>query len=179
MKKSVLTLAALMFVFLWVNTSAAADRLSTSTRKNDTTVNAKPSKKKQIKGFKTDIQKDATENKNFRKVLYTAKHLQLVLMSLKPGEEIGSETHANSDQFFRFEGGSGKCIINETVYTVKDGDVIIVPAGSKHNVINTDAHKDLKLYTIYAIPQHKDGVIRATKKDADEHEAKFDGKTTE
>lgn len=132
-----------------------------------------------MKGFKTDIQKDATENKNFRKVLYTARYLQLVLMSLKPGEEIGSETHADSDQFFRFEGGNGKCIINETVYAVKDGDGVIVPAGSTHNVINTDEHEDLKLYTIYAIPQHKDGIIRATKKDAEQDEAKFDGKTTE
>lgn len=179
MRKSVSTLAALIVVFLWVNTSAAGDRLSTLMLKTNSIQNPKPNKKKQMKGFKTDIQKDATENKNYRKVLYTAKHLQLVLMSLKPGEEIGSETHANSDQFFRFEGGSGKCTINETVYSVKDGDVIIVPAGSKHNVINTDAHKDLKLYTIYAIPQHKDGTIRATKKEADQHEAKFDGKTTE
>jgi mannose-6-phosphate isomerase-like protein (cupin superfamily) len=147
--------------------------------KTDTAAKAKSPIQTKVKGFKTDIQKDVTENRNFRKVLYTAKHLQLVLMSLKPGEEIGSETHANSDQFFRFEGGSGKCIINETVYNVKDGDVIIVPAGSKHNVINTDATKDLKLYTIYAVPQHKDGIIRATKKDADQHVAKFDGKTTE
>jgi mannose-6-phosphate isomerase-like protein (cupin superfamily) len=179
MKKLLFPIALLTATLVFTNGLRAADRPSGSMLVTDTTQKAKPTKKMQMKGYKTDIQKDATENKNFRKVLYTAKHLQLVLMSLKPGEEIGSETHAKSDQFFRFEGGSGKCIINSTTYMVKDGDVIIVPAGSKHNVINTDAHKDLKLYTIYAIPQHKDGIIRATKKDAEQHEAKFDGKTTE
>ena len=132
-----------------------------------------------MKGFNSNIEKDALKNENFRKVLYTSKNLQLVLMSLKPGEEIGSEIHVNSDQFFRFESGKGKCIINENEYNVESGDVIIVPVGSKHNVINTDATKELKMYTIYALPQHKDGIIRATKKDAQDNEAKFDGKTTE
>ncbi|RKR84668.1 mannose-6-phosphate isomerase-like protein (cupin superfamily) [Mucilaginibacter gracilis] len=179
MKKILFPIALLTATLVFANGLRAAGRPSGPMLVTDTIQKAKQTQKTQMKGFKTDIQKDATENKNFRKVLYTAKHLQLVLMSLKPGEEIGSETHAKSDQFFRFEGGSGICIINSTTYIVKDGDVIIVPAGSKHNVINTDAHKDLKLYTIYAIPQHKDGIIRATKKDAEQHEAKFDGKTTE
>ncbi|HEK19614.1 MAG: cupin domain-containing protein [Mucilaginibacter sp.] len=179
MKKSSFAMALLTVTLIFTSGLRAAGGPSGSTLVTEIILKAKLNKKTQMKGFKTDIQRDATDNKNFRKVLYTAKHLQLVLMSLKPGEEIGSETHAKSDQFFRFEGGTGKCIINSTSYTVKDGDVIIIPAGSKHNVINTDAHTDLKLYTIYAIPQHKDGIIRATKKDAEQHEAKFYGKTTE
>ena len=132
-----------------------------------------------MKGFNTNIEKDALESNNFRKVLYTGAHMQLVLMSLKPGEEIGEETHLKSDQFFRFESGTGKCIVNGTEYEVKAGDVVLVPSGSKHNVINTDPTNDLKLYTIYAAPNHKDGIVRATKEEAEKNEAKFDGKTTE
>jgi mannose-6-phosphate isomerase-like protein (cupin superfamily) len=105
--------------------------------------------------------------------------MQLVLMSIKPGEEIGEETHLKSDQFFRFESGIGKCTVNGIAYNVKAGDVVLVPSGSKHNVINTDATKDLKLYTIYALPNHQDGIVRTTKEDASKREAKFDGKTTE
>ncbi len=131
------------------------------------------------KGLKTNIEKDALDNSNYRKVLYTGEHMQLVLMSLKPGEEIGDEIHLKSDQFFRFESGQGKCTINENEYAVGSGDIVLVPAGATHNVINTDATADLRLYTIYASPNHKDGVIRATKKEADENEAKFDGKVTE
>ncbi len=97
-----------------------------------------------MKGFNSNIEKSALENDNFRKVLYSGHHLQLVLMSLKAGEEIGSEIHTDTDQFFRFEEGSGKCIIDGNEYKVKDGDVIIVPAGAKHNVINTDKTKKLK-----------------------------------
>jgi len=145
---------------------------------NELTTSVEP-KKSIMKGFKSNIEKDALKNENFRKVLYTSKNLQLVLMSLKPGEEIGTEIHVNSDQFFRFESGKGKCIINENEYNVESGDVIVVPVGSKHNVINTDAVKELKMYTIYALPQHKDGIIRATKKDAENNATKFDGKTTE
>ena len=132
-----------------------------------------------MKGFNSNIEKDALKNENFRKVLYTSKHLQLVLMSLKPGEDIGEETHPNIDQFFRFESGKGKCIINGNEYKVENGDVIVVPAGSKHNVINTDAIKELKMYTIYGPPNHKDGIINATKKDSEKNDVKFDGKTTE
>src|SRR5674476_1345946 len=97
-----------------------------------------------MKGFNSNIEKDTLKNENFRKVLYTSKHMQLVLMSLKPGEDIGEETHPSVDQFFRFEAGNGKCIIDGNEYVVGNGDVIIVPAGSKHNVINTDAVKELK-----------------------------------
>ena len=91
-----------------------------------------------MKGFKTNIEKDTIENNNFRKALYTSKHLQLVLMSLKVGEDIGAEIHFDNDQFFRFESGNGKCIIDGNVYHVSEGDAIIVPAGAKHNIINVD-----------------------------------------
>jgi mannose-6-phosphate isomerase-like protein (cupin superfamily) len=132
-----------------------------------------------MKGFKSNIEKATLENNNFRKVLYSGHHLQLVLMSLKAGEEIGSEIHKDNDQFFRFEGGSGKCVIDGNEYNVKDGDVIVVPAGAKHNIMNVDRAKQLKMYTIYAPPHHKDGIVRATKKDAESNEAEFDGKATE
>jgi len=130
-----------------------------------------------MKGFKSNIEKDALKNENFRNVLYSSKHLQVVLMSLKPGEDIGLETHVSTDQFFR--GGKGKCIIDGNEYKVKNGDAIVVPAGAKHNVKNTDSVNELKMYTIYAPPQHKDGLINATKKDAEKKDVKFDGKTTE
>jgi mannose-6-phosphate isomerase-like protein (cupin superfamily) len=132
-----------------------------------------------MNGFKSNIEKDTLENDNFRKVLYTGEHLQLVLMSLKVGEEIGEETHEKNDQFFRFESGSGKCIIDGKVYSVKDGDVIVVPAGAKHNIINTSIDKAFKMYTIYGPPNHLDGIVRATKKDAEREKEQFDGITTE
>jgi mannose-6-phosphate isomerase-like protein (cupin superfamily) len=129
------------------------------------------------KGYKENIEKLTIENKNFRKVLYTGKHCQLVLMSLLPGEEIGSEIHNENDQFFRFEEGSGKVIINETEYEVVDGDAVIVPSGAKHNVIAGES--GLKLYTIYSPAHHKDGIVRETKKEAEDNEADFDGLLTE
>ena len=132
-----------------------------------------------MKGFKTNIEKDTLENENFRKVIYTGKKLQLVLMTLKVGEDIGEETHKDADQFFRFESGYGKCIIDGHEYRVKEGDVIVVPAGAKHNIINNDNEEELKLYTIYAPPQHQDGIVRRTKKEAEEKEEAFDGKTSE
>lgn len=131
------------------------------------------------KGYKDNIESLTLENENFRKVLYTAEHCQLVAMALKPGEEIGSEVHEDGDQFFRFEKGEGKVIINETEYAVGDGDTAIVPAGATHNVINTSASDPLKLYTIYAPPHHQDGVVRATKAEAEANGPEFDGKTTE
>lgn len=132
-----------------------------------------------MKGFHTNIEKDSVENNNFRKVLYTGKHSQLVLMSLKPLEDIGSEVHPDNDQFFRFEKGTGKCIINDTEYELKDGDVIVVPAGAEHNIMNTSASEDLKLYTIYSPAHHKDAIVRTTKGEASANEAEFDGITTE
>lgn len=131
-----------------------------------------------MKGFKGNIEKETLDNDNFRKVLYTGKHLQLVLMSLKPGEEIGEEIHQNNDQFFRFESGTGKCTIDENNYHVTEGDVIVVPAGTKHNVINT-SDEPFKMYTIYSPPNHQDGIIRATKKEADVKDEKFNGVISE
>ena len=131
-----------------------------------------------MKGFKSNIEKDTLENKKFRKVLYTGKHLQLVLMSLKVGEDIGAETHPDNDQFFRFESGSGKCVIDGNEYKVKDGDVIVVPAGARHNVINEGVN-ELKMYTLYGPPNHQDGTIRNTKEDAEKMDEEFDGKTSE
>ena len=131
-----------------------------------------------MKGFKGNIEKKTLENENFRKVLYSGEHLQLVLMSLKPGEEIGEEIHENNDQFFRFESGAGKCTIDENNYHVTEGDAIVVPAGAKHNVINTGA-EPFKMYTIYEPPNHQDGIIRATKEEADRKDEKFEGVTSE
>ncbi|QQR82806.1 cupin domain-containing protein [Candidatus Campbellbacteria bacterium] len=131
------------------------------------------------KGYKDNIEKLTLENENFRKVLYTAQHCQLVLMSLLPGEEIGSEVHEENDQFFRFEKGEGKVVINETEYSVSDGDAVIVPAGATHNVVNVSTTDMLKLYTIYAPAHHKDGVERHTKAEAIADGPEFDGVTTE
>ena len=131
-----------------------------------------------MKGFKGNIEKETLGNDNFRKVLYTGKHLQLVLMSLKVGEEIGEEIHQNNDQFFRFESGTGKCTIDENNFHVTDGDVILVPAGAKHNVINTGTNA-FKMYTIYGPPNHHDRTIRVTKEDAEKQDENFDGKTSE
>ena len=132
-----------------------------------------------MKGFVNNIEKETLENTNFRKVLYTSKYSQLVLMSLAPNEEIGMEVHKDNDQFFRFEKGQGKCIIDGNEYEVKDGTAVVVPAGSQHNIINVSGTEDLKLYTIYSPAHHKDGIVRATKAEAMANEAEFDGKTTE
>ncbi|MDP4261784.1 MAG: cupin domain-containing protein [Bacteroidota bacterium] len=132
-----------------------------------------------MKGFKINIEKAATGNDNFRKVLYTSSHSQLVLMSLKPKEEIGEEIHHDNDQFFRIESGHGKCIIDRTEYELKDGDAIVIPAGAKHNVINISKDAALKMYTIYSPAHHKDGIVRSTKADAVAHAEEFDGVTTE
>ncbi len=132
-----------------------------------------------MKGYRGEIEKDTLENENFRKVLYTGKHSQLVLMSLAPKEEIGMEVHAENDQFFRFEKGMGKVIIDGNEYEVSDGIAIIVPAGAEHNVINVSETETLKLYTIYSPAHHKDGIVRETKAEAESNETEFDGKTTE
>lgn len=132
-----------------------------------------------MKGFNSNIENDTIKNNNFRKVLYTGEHSQLVLMSLKPGEEIGMETHEENDQFIRFEKGEGKCIIDGSEHALEDGSAIIVPAGAEHNVINTSEIEDLKMYTIYSPPHHKDGIIHATKEEAEGDEEEFDGETTE
>lgn len=131
-----------------------------------------------MKGFVINIERAALENTNFRKVLYTAKNCQLVLMSLKPGEEIGSEVHT-LDQFIRVEAGEGKSILNGKEETLKDGSVVLVPAGVEHNIINTSREHDMKLYTLYAPPNHRDKVIHKTKAEAEHDDEHFDGKTTE
>ena len=132
-----------------------------------------------MKGYKTNIERQTLDNNNFRKVLYTGQNSQLVLMTLKVGEEIGSEVHPDRDQFFRFEQGVGEVHIDDTIHKVKDGDAVVVPAGSNHNVINTSQTEPLKLYTIYSPPEHKDGVVRVTKEEAELNEAHFDGTTSE
>jgi len=130
-------------------------------------------------GFKDNIEKLTLANNDFRHVLYTGKNSQLVLMSLLPNEEIGMEVHNENDQFFRFENGEGKVIIDGNEYTVSDGDAVVVPMGVEHNVINTSATEPLKLYTIYSPAHHKDGVVRATKEEAEKDGPEFDGVTTE
>ena len=136
-----------------------------------------------MKGYNANIEQLALENSNFRKVLYTLNGLQLVLMALKPGEEIGAEIHHENDQFFRFESGKGKVMIDENFYEVEDGSVVVVPKGANHNVINTSETEALKMYTIYTPAHHKDGVIHETKAIAEEAEHagtdEFDGKTSE
>jgi len=130
------------------------------------------------KGYKDNIEKLTTENISFRKVLYTGEESQLVLMSLIPGEEIGNEVHPDNDQFFRFESGNGDVRIDDSSYSVGDGDAIIVPKGARHNVVNT-GKEPLKFYTIYSPAHHKDGVEHVTKEQALSQEGDFDGITTE
>ena len=134
-----------------------------------------------MKGLNINIEKATLENSNFRKVLYTAKHCQLVLMNLKPREEIGMEVHKDNDQFFRFEQGQGKCLIEGNEYQVRNGSAIIIPAGAQHNIINTSSTEELKMYTIYSPPHHKDGIVRTTKQkaEAEKNKEEFDGITTE
>ncbi|HEY4474351.1 MAG TPA: cupin domain-containing protein [Candidatus Paceibacterota bacterium] len=129
-------------------------------------------------GYVTNIEKDSLDNKNFRKVLYTAKNSQLVVMSLLPKEEIGEEVH-QLDQFIRVEKGQGKTVLNDVEYELSDGFCVVVPAGTKHNIINTSETEEMKLYTVYSPPNHKDGTIHATKAEAEANEEHFDGQTTE
>lgn len=130
-----------------------------------------------MKGFVTDIERVTLENTDFRRVLYTAKNCQLVVMSLNPSEDIGEEVHT-LDQFFRCELGTGKVILDGNENPIESGTVIIVPAGARHNIINVGADA-LKLYTLYAPPNHRDGVVHATKDIAQKDEEHFDGATSE
>ena len=133
-----------------------------------------------MNGYHDDIEQQTIGNDDFRRVLYTGKTLQLVLMTLQPGEEIGTEVHDDRDQFFRFEEGAGKVHIDDNIYDVVDGSGVIVPAGARHNVRNT-GDAPLKMYTLYGPPEHLDGITQATKADADarHHDEEWDGKTTE
>ena len=120
-----------------------------------------------MSGFSTDIEKRTLENENFREVLFTAPHSQLVVMTLKPGEEIGTEKHDNGDQFIRVEAGSGEAIIDGKTHALSDGVAVVIPAGSVHNVVNTGSEA-LRLYTIYSPAEHPDGTVHRTKAEADE-----------
>ncbi|OGN42798.1 MAG: cupin [Caulobacterales bacterium RIFCSPHIGHO2_01_FULL_70_19] len=131
-----------------------------------------------MKGFIADIEDLTTSNTDFRRVLYTGKFLQLVLMTLKPGEEIGEEVHEDHDQFFRIESGSGEVLIDGVRTPIKDDDAVIVPAGARHNVTNT-GDQPLTLYTLYGPPDHREGVVHRTKAEAAAAEEHFDGTTTE
>jgi mannose-6-phosphate isomerase-like protein (cupin superfamily) len=130
-----------------------------------------------MKGYLQDIESIATKNTDFRRVLYTTKQSQLVLMALKPGEEIGAEVH-KSDQFFRVEEGSGNAVLDGVTTEVHAGFGVVVPGGAKHNIINTGT-APMKLYTIYSPPNHRDGVVHKTRADAEKDNEHFDGKTTE
>lgn len=136
-----------------------------------------------MRGFHANIEEETLANDNFRKVLYTGKNSQLVLMSLRAGEDIGVEVHSENDQFFRFESGTGQVMIDDTVYAVEVESAIVVPAGARHNVINMSESDALKFYTIYSPAHHKEGTIHATKADAEAAEERgdeeFDGVTTE
>jgi len=132
-----------------------------------------------VKGYVAAIEEETKKNTDFRRVLYTSRYSQLVLMSIGPGEEIGEEVHADHDQFFRFEAGEGKVVIDRVEHKVKDGSAVVVPAGALHNVINTSKKSDLRLYTIYSPPEHQHGTLRHTKAEAMAKEEHFDGKTSE
>jgi mannose-6-phosphate isomerase-like protein (cupin superfamily) len=132
-----------------------------------------------MNGFVENIEELTKNNSSFRKVLYTGKNTQLVLMSLPPKGEIGEEIHADNDQFFRIDAGQGKVMIDGNEHAVGDGSAIIVPAGTNHNVTNTSETDDLKLYTLYSPPHHKDGIERATREEAEANEEDFDGVTSE
>ena len=131
-----------------------------------------------MKGFVGDIEDQAESNSDFRRVVYTGKNLQLVLMSLKPGEDIGEEVHTDRDQFFRIEKGKGEVLIDGKRSKIKDEDAVLVPAGARHNIINT-GDKPMRLYTLYGPPEHRDGTVHATKVDAQKMKEHFDGKVSE
>jgi mannose-6-phosphate isomerase-like protein (cupin superfamily) len=131
-----------------------------------------------MKGFVGDIEQATQDNRDFRHVVYTGRHMQLVLMSLQPNEEIGEEVHEDTDQFFRLESGSGEIVIDGQATHVESGVAMIVPAGARHNVKNTGLSA-MHLYTIYAPPEHADGTVRRTRAEAEATEEHFTGKTTE
>lgn len=132
-----------------------------------------------MKGFVHNIEELTLKNHNFRTVVYTGKHSQLVVMSLRPNEDIGLETHPDTDQFFRCEKGEWTCSIDGNEYTISDGFAIVIPAGAQHNIINTSSTEPLQLYTIYSPAHHKDGTLHITKAEAQADKETFDGKTTD
>ncbi len=132
-----------------------------------------------MKGYVGDINKETKENENFRRVLYTAKSSQLVVMSLKPDEDIGEEVHEDGDQFIRVEEGEGKAILDGVEHKIVDDYAVVIPAGTRHNILNTSVDRPMKLYTIYSPPHHRDGVVHKTKEEAERDDEHFDGRTTE
>ncbi len=131
-----------------------------------------------MKGYVADIEKLTEDNHDFRQVLYTGSNLQLVLMALKPGQDIGMETHETHDQFFRIEKGRGAAVIDGVTHKVKDGDCVVVPAGAAHNLTNT-GDKPLRLYTLYGPPEHMDHLVQKKKAEAEASHEAFDGVATE
>jgi len=131
-----------------------------------------------MQGFVGDIEELSEKNSNFRRVLYTGKNLQLVMMALQPGEEIGEEIHDDGDQFFRVEEGEGEVLIDGNLSRIKSGDAVLIPGGARHNIVNT-GKRSLHVYTLYAPPEHRDGTVHATKADAEKSSEHFDGKSTE
>ena len=131
-----------------------------------------------MKGYITNIEKDSLENENFRKVLYTGKNSQLVLMAIEPRDDIGEEVH-KLDQFIRVEAGRGLAILDGVKHEISDGSAIVIPAGTMHNIINSSETEKLKLYSVYSPPEHKDGTIHKTKNEAENNKKHFDGETTE
>ena len=138
---------------------------------------ARSKEMKNAKGFVQNIETLTKENRDFRRVVYTAKNAQLVLMAIPPGDHIGLEVH-DVDQFFRVETGKGELVINDVRTPIEDGSAIVVPAGAQHDIVNTGT-APLKLYTLYAPPHHRDGTVHRTRADADNDKEHFDGKTTE
>ena len=120
-------------------------------------------------GYVTDIERDTLENDDYRRVLFTGKNTQLVLMTLQPGDEIGLETHDEHDQFIRVEAGSGTVIMNGERHALADGIAVVIPAGVEHNVVNTSSREPLRLYTLYSPPEHPDGTVHRRKQDDPEH----------
>jgi mannose-6-phosphate isomerase-like protein (cupin superfamily) len=129
-----------------------------------------------VGGYVTDIERRTLDNVYFRDVLFTGPHSQLVVMSLRPGEEIGMETHDDVDQFIRFEAGQGKVVLKGKAHAVQDGSAVVIPAGTEHNVVNTSKSEALKLYSIYTPPEHPDGTVHKTKAEAVEYEKTHHGR---
>ncbi len=131
-----------------------------------------------MKGYVVNIEEATKENNNFRKVLYTSKNSQLVVMAIEPGDDIGEEVH-ELDQFIRLEAGKGKAVLDDVEHEIEDDFAVVIPAGTKHNIINTSSDEVMKLYSVYSPPEHKDGIIHITKPEAELEEEHFDGVTTE
>jgi mannose-6-phosphate isomerase-like protein (cupin superfamily) len=173
------TVTAVTLTFMAVARPSFADDQTgvPGTAKEGDRASTRKTKEVVMKGFVKDIERLAIENTEFRRVLYTAKHSQLVLMALKPGEEIGMEVH-KLDQFFRVEEGSGEAVLDGVKTKIQAGFAVLVPAGAKHNIVNTGS-APLKLYTVYSPPNHRDGVVHHTRAEAEADSEHFDGKTTE